>query len=152
MGKAGFDNKEFESNSMFEKKRLGLQNENKFALEEKTNKEATHARKTEEKAAAEEDKTQEKKAREADNAFMNVLTEDCESKAQLFDQRSKTRSAEITAISEAIEALTTKVTPNWGANRKLADLQLPSTGHWVYIKDDVKMQAPVGRRGAASFL
>merc|ERR1719160_2075154 len=49
----------------------------------------------------------------------------CEDQANLFDQRSSTRSAEITAISKAIEKLESGAQPNYDANEKLVELQKP---------------------------
>merc|ERR1719482_1330533 len=75
---------------------------------------------------------------EADQAFMKDLTEQCETKAKDFDQRSKTRSAEITAITEAIEILKSGVQPNYSANKKLvlASATSPQVkGHWVWVED-----------------
>merc|ERR1719420_386351 len=48
-------------------------------------------------------------AHAADQNFLNDLTDKCEQKAKDFDQRSSTRSAELTAISKAIELLKTDV-------------------------------------------
>merc|ERR1712008_36507 len=81
------------------------------------------AEKTEEKEAAEEDKKAETKARDADQEFLDELTKQCGSKAEEWDQRSKTRSAELTAIAEATELLKSGVKDNYAANKKLAGLQ-----------------------------
>jgi len=56
-------------------------------------------------ADATEEKGDETKAKEADDEFMKVLTNECETKAKDFDQRSQTRSQEITAITEAVTDL-----------------------------------------------
>jgi len=102
---------------------------------------ATVEAKTEAKQTAEGERTAENEAMEADQDFLKVLTEDCEKKGSLWDQRSKVRAAELTALSEAIEALQTGVEPNWGANRKLVELQAGASsnstvgGHWVWIED-----------------
>eukprot|EP00929_Paragymnodinium_shiwhaense_P111912 TRINITY_DN80187_c0_g1_i1.p1 TRINITY_DN80187_c0_g1~~TRINITY_DN80187_c0_g1_i1.p1 ORF type:complete len:707 (-),score=362.58 TRINITY_DN80187_c0_g1_i1:67-2187(-) len=114
---------EFESNSAFERRRLGWQNEKKFAAEEKTSKEMQADTKTAEKSKTEEEKTLETAAKDADNNYLGEVKTECEEKAGIFDQRSKTRSSELTAIAEAKEALKTGVAPNWGANKKLANLE-----------------------------
>lgn len=125
--KAVLDTEEFEAKAAFEKVRLGLQNEAKFAGMEKVEKEKLDAKAQEEKHATEEAMAEETAARDADQAFLDVLTAECEEKAQFWDQRSQTRAAELTAISEAIEALETGVVPNVGANKKLTDLQVRHT-------------------------
>merc|ERR1719240_2221560 len=80
---------------------------------------------------------------EADQDFLVVLTDECEVNGTLWDQRSQTRSAELTALSEAIEALETGVKPNWGSNKKLVDLQrskvaasskVEAAGRWAWIE------------------
>lgn len=125
--KAVLDTEELEAKAAFEKVRLGLQNEAKFAGMEKAEKEKLEAKAQEEKHATEEAMAEEITAKDADKAFLDVLTAECEEKAQFWDQRSQTRAAELTAISEAIEALETGVVPNAGANKKLTDLQARQT-------------------------
>merc|ERR1719387_1983241 len=105
-----------------EKKRLGLENEKKFALQDKAEKEALVEAKSAELAAAKEDEATETKAKAADNEFMQVLTEQCELKAKEFDQRSKMRADELTAIAKATDALEEGVKPNYDANSKLVGL------------------------------
>merc|ERR1719433_477103 len=117
------DMEEFEANSAFEKKRLALENQKKFAEEDKLAKEKRSAAKIERKEEAEAEKSQEEKDKAADESFMKVLQDKCESTAKLWDQRSMTRSAELTSIAKALEALETGVVPNWGANKKLVGLQ-----------------------------
>merc|ERR1719454_2348257 len=55
--KKELDFTEHDTNSAFEKEKLGLSNEKKFAEQEKAEKEAIVESKTEDKQAAEEDKT-----------------------------------------------------------------------------------------------
>merc|ERR1719420_323269 len=107
------------------------------------------ADKENEKAKTEQEKEQEVADMEADQAFMKDLTEQCETKAKDFDQRSKTRAAEITAITEAIEILKSGVQPNYSANKKLvlASASVPIKGHWVWVED---APAPVGENAAAA--
>jgi len=131
---------EFEANSAYEKRKLGLTNEKIFAEKEKAEKEALVAKKTEAKEKAEADMTQETKEKEMDENFMRVLTADCEKKAAHWDQRSKTRADELNAISEAMTALETGVAPNYGANKKLVDLQQNAShpkiaAHWQWVED-----------------
>jgi len=116
------DQEEFEANSAFEKAKLGMQNEKKFAEKEKLAKEKMEAEKTERLQAAQQEKLAEEGARDSDKAFMQTLTSNCEDKAKEWDSRSQTRAQEITAISKATEALETGVAPNWKANRMLVGL------------------------------
>jgi len=119
------DADEFKANSFFEKERLGLQNEKKFAEKEKAEKEALVASKTEERETAATEEGEESRDKKADQSFLDVVKADCESKAGLWDQRSKTRAAELTSISDAVKLLESGVAPNWSANKKLVDLQTP---------------------------
>mmetsp|Transcript_122859 Transcript_122859/g.298255 ORF Transcript_122859/g.298255 Transcript_122859/m.298255 type:complete len:693 (+) Transcript_122859:119-2197(+) len=117
------DQEEFEANAAFEKTKLGLSNEKTFAEKEKLEKEKLEAMKTERRQAAQAELLAETGARDADQAFMRELTTQCEDKATEWDTRSQTRSQELTAISQALEALETGVAPNWKANRMLVGLQ-----------------------------
>mmetsp|Transcript_71408 Transcript_71408/g.165125 ORF Transcript_71408/g.165125 Transcript_71408/m.165125 type:complete len:905 (+) Transcript_71408:58-2772(+) len=114
---------EFEANSAFEKDKLAKENEKGFAAKEKLEMEKLEAAKTERKQAAEAEKSEEEKDKTSDQDFMRTLKDSCETKAAEWDKRSKTRAAELVAINQAMEALTTGVVPNWAANRKLVGLQ-----------------------------
>merc|ERR1719420_2939256 len=63
------------------------------------------AEKEEAKAKADDDKTKTTEDKDADNTFMMDLTSQCEAKAVAWDARSKTRAAELVAISEALSTL-----------------------------------------------
>jgi len=52
----------------------------------------------------------------ADQNFLDDLTVKCEDKAKAWDQRSSTRTAELTAISEALELLKGDVSKMYGSN------------------------------------
>merc|ERR1719420_1020509 len=74
---------------------------------------------------------------------MDDLTSQCEDKAVAWDARSKTRSAELTAIAGAIATLKGEVSGNYNANKKLVGLVSKHTevstkpkGHWVWVEDD----------------
>eukprot|EP00929_Paragymnodinium_shiwhaense_P035260 TRINITY_DN1905_c0_g1_i4.p2 TRINITY_DN1905_c0_g1~~TRINITY_DN1905_c0_g1_i4.p2 ORF type:complete len:712 (-),score=339.47 TRINITY_DN1905_c0_g1_i4:106-2241(-) len=133
------DTEEFDLNAQWEKKDLNLKNQKQFAEEAKDQKEKIVAKKTETKEGAEADRTTETKDKNADEAFMKVLTEECQTKAGMWDQRSKTRSGELTSIEDAISVLKEKVSTSWSANKKLAQVQLSRApavhGHWQWVED-----------------
>merc|ERR1712139_334925 len=101
----------------------------------------------EELATAKEELAQETHDLNADQAFLKELTSTCEEKAAMFDQRSSTRSAELTAISEALGALESGTAPNYGANKKLVDLQRTAR-----INAFAQTDGEPARDDAASFL
>merc|ERR1719199_1378300 len=72
--KKDLDFEEHDINSAFEKDRLGLQNEKKFAEKDRAEKEAIVESKTEQLEAAKADKDEETKDMDADQAFLDVLT------------------------------------------------------------------------------
>merc|ERR1719379_78374 len=121
--KKDLDFEEHDINSAFEKNRLALSNEKKFAEKEKAEKEAIVEDKTEQLEAAKTDRDEETADMNADNAFMDVLTKDCEEKAMLFDQRSKLRADELSTLSEATAELEKGAVPNFEANKKLVGFQ-----------------------------
>jgi len=121
--KKTLDVEEFDINSAFESDTLGLNNEKKFKEQDRAEKEAIVASKTEEMETAKTDKDAEQKDRDADQSFMDELTKDCEEKATLFDQRSSTRAGEVKALNEATEELLKGAAPNYSANKKLVGLQ-----------------------------
>merc|ERR1719329_910207 len=120
--KKDLDFEEHDINSAFEKNRLALSNEKKFAEKEKAEKEAIVEDKTEQLEAAKSDRDEETADMNADNQFMDVLTKDCEEKAVLFDQRSSTRADELSTLAEATKKLQEGAVPNFEANKKLVGL------------------------------
>merc|ERR1719502_923970 len=124
--KKDLDFEEHDINAAFEKNRLALSNEKKFAEKERAEKEAIVEDKTEQLEAAKTDRDEETADMNADNQFMDVLTKDCEEKAMLFDQRSKLRADELSTLSEATAELEKGAVPNFEANKKLVGLSQKS--------------------------
>merc|ERR1719364_307348 len=120
--KKDLDFEEHDINSAFEKNKLALSNEKKFAEQDKAEKVAIVESKTEQLEAAKTDRDEETADMNADNQFMDVLTKDCEEKAMLFDQRSKLRADELSTLSEATAELEKGAVPNFEANKKLVGL------------------------------
>jgi len=117
--KKELDESEFGTNAAFERKRLGLQNEVKFATKDKNEKEQILEAKTEELALTEDEKAKETDAMNADQAFLDTVTTECEQKAKDWDQRSKARSDELTALSDALTTLKEGAAGQYSANKKL---------------------------------
>merc|ERR1719262_577750 len=142
------DTEEAEKQNDYEMEAQARANTIKFADMDIQEKAKLSADKENEKAKTEQEKEEETADMEADQGFMKKLTEECEQKAKDFDQRSKTRSAELTALSEAIEILKSGVQPNYSANKKLvlASKDTRATGHWVWVQDQI---APVKVAAAA---
>merc|ERR1719446_302244 len=125
--KKELDEDEFDTNAAFERKRLGLQNEVKFAEKDKAEKTAIMEAKQEELNNAEADKTQETKEMNADQSFLDVLTDECQQKAVDWDQRSKTRAGELKALADALEVLESGAADQYAANKKLVLTQKAAT-------------------------
>jgi septal ring factor EnvC (AmiA/AmiB activator) len=121
--KKDLDFEEHDINSAFEKNKLALSNEKKFAEQDKAEKEAIVESKTEQLEAAKSDRDEETADMDADQAFMDELTKDCESKAMLFDQRSKLRSEELSTLADATAELQKGAVPNFSSNKKLVGFQ-----------------------------
>jgi len=116
------DTAEFDAKTTSEKKVLGLANEKKFKEKSKAEKEQLSAEKSAEKEALEKKKGEEIEDKDADTAFRDELTNQCKSKAEEWDQRSKSRSEELTALAEATEILKSGVASTYDANKKLVGL------------------------------
>lgn len=115
--KADLDKEEKEAQSAHDLKKQAMLTEKDFAEKEKIEKEALHAKKVQEEADAQGQKTAETTAKTADEGYLVDLTTQCQDKATEWDQRSKTRSEELTAISEAKGILSKGVVDNYSANK-----------------------------------
>lgn len=121
--KKDLDEAEFKEKALFDEEVLALSNQKKFAKKEQDEKSALEEAKTEERSEKQEMKDQETNLRNADHDFLMVLKGECEEKAELWDQRSRMRAGELTAIDEALTELKKEASPNWKANKKLVGLQ-----------------------------
>jgi len=99
--KKELDENEFALRSASEMKTGNLANEKKFSAKEQAEKAEVSAMKSDQMHQAQEDMDEETKERNADQSFLDVLTEACETKAQEWDGRSKTRAGELAAIAKA---------------------------------------------------
>jgi len=124
--KNDLDVAEHDTNSAFEKDRLGLQNEKKFDEKDRDEKDAIVESKSEDRQKAASDKDDETDDRDSDQNFLDELTSQCENTAKAFDQRSSARSDELTALSTATQQLQDGAVPNFEANKKLVGLNQKS--------------------------
>jgi len=136
--KNDLDKAEFDARSAFEKRDLDMKSEKQFKEKEKVQKTKISDFKTEEMNTASQEKDDETKARDADLQFRQVLESNCEDKAKLWDQRSLTRTGELTAIAEALDILKSKVSGSWSANEKLSGLQKGTRGSSAAATADLK--------------
>jgi len=149
------EEEEFHAQSDFEKKILNLKNETKFKTKEKEEKETLVEELSEALHTAEEEKDDETEAKDGDNAFMEELTNQCEEKATQWDQRSKTRAEELTALNEAITAVEGGAKDNYNSNKKLVGLaaksvkvtklKLKSPASFLQLQNENLQQATVTR-------
>merc|ERR1719393_284483 len=122
VNKNDLDAEEAEKKHTFDMAQGARFNQIKALEQSLSESEAEAAEKEEQKAIAEDDKTKTTEDKDADNTFMNDLTSQCEAKAVAWDARSKTRSAELVALSEAMATLKGEVSGNYNANKKLVGL------------------------------
>merc|ERR1719230_775676 len=98
--------------------------------------EQIQADKEQEKSAKEADKTQTQADVDADQTFLDELTKECEDKAKAWDERSRIRSNELTAVAEALGLLKEGVQGNYAANKKLVLTTQKVTASKVEEQDD----------------
>lgn len=137
--KKELDEEEFARNSAFEKKKLAFQNEKKFAEKDKAEREEIVEAKNEEKSANEKDQAEETGMKNADQNFLDVLTEDCQTKANEWDARSSMRADELKTLNDAKTKLKEGAVENYGANKKLSGIQKHAMvtkggGHWEWVE------------------
>merc|ERR1719201_2303430 len=155
------DNEEMHSRQEYEMAAAARANQIKALNKAVTEKSEQVAALEEEINAAETEKLETENAKNADRQFLDDLAAKCEQKAQIYDQRSSTRTAELTAIAEALELLKGDVSKMYPANdlgliRKKAAVKKtalkqkisaikPLPGHWEFVFD----QAPAKKEVAA---
>jgi len=120
--KKELDQSEFDRRAAFEKRDGNLKNQRRAHAEDKAELEKIVSRKSEELEGLKQDKGKEAEIMAADLKFRAELVKDCEKKAQLWDQRSQTRAAELKVIADALD-LIKQVGGNYKANKKLVALQ-----------------------------
>jgi chromosome segregation ATPase len=96
------------------------------------------------------DLQQTEKAHEADQNFLNDLTDKCEEKAGQWDQRSTTRTEELTTIAKCIEMLKNDVADLYSSSTGLGlvakvthaasvSATPEAGGHWTWVPDGVSV-------------
>lgn len=133
--KKDVDRIEFQSVDAFEKKQLELEWHLKLHRREKAEQEEEHDEVGERLKKAEGDRTQETNDMNADQSFLDELTTDCQTKATLWDQRSKARAGELSALSKATDMLKEKGAPAYNTNKKLVDLQTLQATSFLQVRD-----------------
>jgi len=111
------DNTEREDRQEFEMTSGARRNQIKALQKSATEKSSASAGLEEEINADTTEKTETTNAKAADANFLADLTSKCETKATDFDSRSQTRTAELTAMSKALELLNGDVSKMYGSNK-----------------------------------
>merc|ERR1719440_2144417 len=110
------DNEEMATKQEYEMKSGARRNQLKALEKSLSEKSAQVAALTEEINAHETEKQETENSKAADQNFLDDLAKKCEDKAKTFDQRSSTRTAELTAIAKALELLKGDVSKMYPAN------------------------------------
>jgi DNA repair exonuclease SbcCD ATPase subunit len=112
------DEEEFERKRDHEMVEGARSNKMKALEDEIDKKEQLSSQKSAKKAEDEGLLTEEETMRGDDQSFLDALTTKCEDKATLFDQRSKSRASELTALTEAT-GIMKGASKKYNANSKL---------------------------------
>merc|ERR1719313_3273947 len=110
------DNEEMATKQEYEMKSGARRNQLKALEKSLSEKSAQVAALTEEINEHETEKQETENSKAADQNFLDDLAKKCEDKAKTFDQRSSTRTAELTAIAKALELLKGDVSKMYPAN------------------------------------
>merc|ERR1719218_350555 len=110
------DNDEMATRQEYEMKSGARRNQLKALEKSLSDKSEQVAALTEEINAHETEKQETENSKAADQNFLHDLAKKCEDKAKTFDQRSSTRTAELTAIAKALELLKGDVSKMYPAN------------------------------------
>merc|ERR1719506_2505566 len=110
------DNDEMATRQEYEMKSGARRNQLKALEKSLSEKSAQVAALTEEINAHETEKSESENSKAADQNFLDDLAKKCEDKAKTFDQRSSTRTAELTSIAKALELLKGDVSKMYPAN------------------------------------
>merc|ERR1719399_567664 len=110
------DNDEMATRQEYEMKSGARRNQLKALEKSLSEKSEQVAALTEEINAHETEKQETENSKAADRNFLDDLAKKCEDKAKTYDQRSSTRTAELTAIAKALELLKGDVSKMYPAN------------------------------------
>merc|ERR1719194_167508 len=110
------DNDEQATRQEYEMKSGARRNQLKALEKSLSEKNEQVAALTEELNAHETEKQETENSKAADQNFLDDLAKKCEDKAKTFDQRSSTRTQELTAIAKALELLKGDVSKMYPAN------------------------------------
>jgi len=120
--KKTLDFAEMKAVDVFNREVVDFTNIKNFANKEAKEKSTLSMEKGSDKSDTETSKTEEETNKQSDEDFLAQLKLDCAQKAKDWDQRSKSRSEEIAALSEATALLEAGAVSQYGANKKLTGL------------------------------
>jgi len=102
------DQFEFDLKAVYDEEMVEANNALRFAEKEKAEKSALSEKKNEAMTTLKQERSEEDTDMDSDQAFLDTLTSKCEAASTLFDQRSKSRADEMTALSDATAELTSE--------------------------------------------
>merc|ERR1719482_292378 len=148
--KVAMDNEERQTRQSFEMAAGARANQIKALVKSATEKSEASAALTEEINTHKGDLKSTQDAHAADQNFLDDLTAKCEQKAKDFDQRSSTRTSELSAIANALELLKSKVSEMYPSTdlglvvkSKVVKPDAPAPkegGHWEWVPDQAAVQ------------